>query len=75
MLFKSIPRGTLAAALCSADLLSRFEYSEFKTPELHGALQLTCSYLTNINCNHTEQEFENAVTVVQIYLFDKHLPV
>jgi len=74
MLYKSIPRGTLAAALCCADLLSRFECSAFKTPELHEALQLTCSYLTNINCKHSELEFENAVTVVQIYLFDKHLP-
>lgn len=65
MLFESIPRGSLAAMLTAADLLSRLESYPDKTLELRRAVAVVCGYMLDPNRHVRRSELDLSVRVVR----------
>lgn len=64
MLFESIPRGTIAATLTAADMLSRLESYPNKTLELRHAVAVVCGYMLDPNRYVARGELEHNIKIV-----------
>lgn len=65
MLFESIPRGSMPAALTAADLISRIGAARTASPELRHAVAVANCYLTNPDSRYTAAEFRAAMVLVE----------
>ena len=64
MLFESIPRGTIAATLTAADMLSRLEACPNKTPELRHAVAVVSRRMLDPHRYIERDELERCSSLV-----------